>query len=58
MPSEKGHSSAYKQRALLDYVRRLVPGGARVSVLGDSEFGAVKVIEQLEEWGFYFHVLR
>jgi hypothetical protein len=56
--SEKGHSSAYKQRALLDYVRRLMPdGAARVSVVGDSEFGAVALIEQLEEWGFYY-VLR
>ena len=55
--SEKGHSSAYKQRALLDYVRRLMPdGAARVSVVGDSEFGAVKVIEQLEEWGWYYVV--
>ncbi len=56
--SEKGHSSAYKQRALLGYVRRLMPdGAARVSVVGDSEFGAIKVIEQLEEWGWYY-VLR
>jgi hypothetical protein len=56
--SEKGHSSAYKQRALLDYVRRLMPNGAaRVSVVGDSEFGAVALMEQLEEWGFYY-VLR
>jgi hypothetical protein len=55
--SEKGHSSAHKQRALLDYVRRLMPDGAWASVAGDSEFGAVKVIEQLEEWGWYY-VLR
>jgi hypothetical protein len=55
--SEKGHSSAYKQRALLGYVRRLMHDGARVSVVGNSEFGAVKVIEQLEEWGWYY-VLR
>jgi hypothetical protein len=55
--SEKGHSSAYKQRALLDYVRRLTPDGAWVSVVGDSEFGPVKVIEQLEEWGWHY-VLR
>ena len=55
--SEKGHSSAYKQRALLDYVRRLMPDGARVSVVGDSEFGAVAVIERLEEWRWYY-VLR
>jgi hypothetical protein len=55
--SEKGHSSAYKQRALLSYVRRLTPNGARVLVVGDSEFGAVKVVEQLEEWGRHY-VLR
>jgi len=55
--SEKGHSSAYKQRALLEYVRRLVPHGACVSVVGDSEFGAVALIEQLEEWGWHY-VLR
>jgi hypothetical protein len=32
-------------------------GAARVSVVGDSEFGAVALMEQLEEWGFYY-VLR
>lgn len=55
--SEKGHSSAYKQRALLGYVRRLTPNRARVLVVGDSEFGAVAVMKQLEEWGWYY-VLR
>jgi Transposase DDE domain len=55
--SEKGHSSSYKQRALLDYVRRLVPNGARVLVVGDNEFGAVEVLKQLEEWGWHY-VLR
>jgi Transposase DDE domain len=57
--SEKGHSSAYKQRALLGYVRGgLAPdGAARVSVVGDSEFGAVEVLKQLEEWGWHY-VLR
>jgi hypothetical protein len=39
--SEKGHSSSYKQRALLGYVRGLMPdGAAQVLVVGDSEFGA------------------
>ena len=56
--SQKGHSSSYKQRALLGYVRRLMPDGAaaapRVLVLGDSEFGAIATLEQLEEWGFYY----
>src|SRR5215211_3961974 len=55
--SEKGHSSSYKQRALLGYVRRLIPDGARVLVVGDSEFGAMETLEQLEEWGWYY-VLR
>jgi Transposase DDE domain len=53
--SEKGHSSSYKQRALLGYVRsRLIPDGTRVLVVGDSEFGAMETLEQLEEWGFYY----
>ncbi len=56
--SEKGHSSSYKQRALLDYVRqRLLPKGTpghRVLVVGDSEFGAVETLEQLEKWGWYY----
>jgi hypothetical protein len=57
--SEKGHSSSYKQRALLDYVRqRLLPKGTsgeeRVLVVGDSEFGAMETLEQLEKWGFYY----
>lgn len=57
--SEKGHSSARKQSALLGHVRRLMPDGvaARVSVVGDSEFGGVAVMERLEEWGWYY-VLR
>lgn len=55
--SEKGHSSSYKQRALLDYIRRLIPDGGRVVVVGDSEFGSVAVMERLEEWGFHY-VLR
>lgn len=55
--SEKGHSSAYKQRALLDYVRRLMPDGVRASVVGDGEFGAIEMLGQLEEWGWHY-VLR
>src|SRR5215218_8321956 len=29
---------------------------ARVVLVGDSEFGSLAVIEQLEEWGFYYVV--
>jgi len=57
--SEKGHSSSYKQRALLEYVhKRLlpeeIPASKRVSVVGDSEFGAIATLKQLEEWGWYY----
>ena len=59
--SEKGHSSSYKQRALLEYVhKRLLPeetpAKQRVLVVGDSEFGAIAILEQLEEWGWYYVV--
>jgi hypothetical protein len=52
--SEKGHSSSYKQQALLGYVKRLMPDEARVLVVGDSEFGAIETLKQLEEWGWYY----
>jgi hypothetical protein len=67
--SEKGHSSSYKQRALLGYVRRLMSdqvtssssssssSSSWVLVVGDSEFGAIETLKQLEEWGWYY-VLR
>ncbi len=38
-------------------MRGLTPDRARVWVAGDSEFGAVEVMKQLEEWGWYY-VLR
>lgn len=53
----KGHSSATKQLALLDYVQRLLPQGVPVVLVGDSEFGAIPVIQQVEQWGWSY-VLR
>jgi hypothetical protein len=53
----KGHSSAAKQLALLAYVQRLIPANMPVLVVGDSEFGAVEVIRQLEAWDWQY-VLR
>lgn len=53
----RGHSSATKQLALLAYVRRLIPAHVPVVLVGDSEFGAVALIRQLEAWGWYY-VLR
>jgi len=43
--------------ALLDYVHRLIPSGIPVRFVGDSEFGAVEVLRQLEAWNWGY-VLR
>jgi hypothetical protein len=48
----RGHSSTAVQVKLLDYVRRLLPKGGRVSVVGDSEFGHPLLIENLCFWGW------
>ncbi len=48
----RGHSSASRQCALLSYVRRLTPADATVFIAGDSEFGAITVLQQLEQWGW------
>lgn len=53
----KGHSSSIKQLALLGYLYRLLPPGIPVLLVGDSEFGAIPVLQQLEQWGWYY-VLR
>ncbi len=53
----KGHSSAYRQLAVLDYVHRLIPCHLPVFLVGDSEFGAVEVLRQLEAWRWGY-VLR
>lgn len=53
----RGHSSGYKQLALLAYIRQLIPVGAKVILVGDTEFGSVKVLKNLNHWG-WFYVLR
>jgi hypothetical protein len=53
----RGHSSARKQLALLSHVRGLLPDDAKVLLVGDSEFGAVDVIRQVENW-HWDYVLR
>jgi len=53
----RGHSDAGKQLALLAYVRKLLPKGAAVILVGDTEFGPVEVLRQLDTWG-WFYVLR
>lgn len=53
----KGHSSGLKQLVLLSYLQRLLPAGIPVLLVGDSEFGAIPVLQQVERWGWYY-VLR
>jgi len=55
--SARGHSSSLKQRALLAYVRRLLPAGARVTLAGDCEFGHVATLRLLAQWKWGY-VLR
>jgi hypothetical protein len=55
--AHKGHSSTTKQLALLRYVQRLLPAQIPVLLVGDSEFGAIPVIQQVEQWGWDY-VLR
>jgi len=53
----RGHSSGHKQIALLDYVKTLIPLGAAVFLVGDTEFGPVNVLKQLDIWAWHY-VLR
>ena len=53
----RGHSTGTKQIALLSYVRSLIPMNAVVFIVGDTEFGPVKVLKQLDAW-HWFYVLR
>jgi hypothetical protein len=53
----KGHSSAAVQLKLLTHVRSLLPLETPVLLVGDSEFGAVAILRQLERWGWAY-VLR
>lgn len=53
----RGHSTGDKQIALLSYVKTLIPRGAPVFLVGDTEFGPVKVLKQLDRW-YWFYVLR
>ncbi len=48
----RGHCPAGLQVNLLNRVRKLLPVGMRVSLVGDSEFGNVRVIKHLNKWGW------
>jgi hypothetical protein len=51
---KRGHSSALKQLALLGHVYKLIPKAASVSLVGDSEFGSVSLLRQLDDWGWQY----
>lgn len=53
----RGHSLATTQCALFAYIRTLLPEGASVLVVGDSEFGAVELMRHFKQWGWDY-VLR
>lgn len=57
IPWARGHSSAWRQLALLAYVYSLLPPEVSVSLVGDAEFGADEVQDQVDAWGWTF-VLR
>lgn len=50
----KGHSSGATQLALLTYVGTLVPAGAQVNLVGDSEFSRLGTLRQLHVWGWTY----
>src|SRR4030067_1113020 len=53
----KGHSPSPAPLALLTYVKSLLPKGIAILLVGDTEFGAVDVLQQLDEW-HWAYVLR
>jgi hypothetical protein len=55
--SSRGHSSSWKQKALLTYVHGLIPAQTSVILVGDSEFGSVEVLKLLKKWHWKY-VLR
>jgi hypothetical protein len=57
LKGSRGHSRTAIQVKLLGYVQRLLPKHARVSLVGDSEFGTSLLMEYLTFWGWDY-VLR
>jgi hypothetical protein len=53
----RGHSGAKKQIELLKYVRTLLPKKSVVFLVGDSEFGSIALMKQLNQWN-WFYALR
>jgi hypothetical protein len=41
---------------LLEIVKRLLPDGVKVTVIGDGEFDGVEFLEIIDEYGWYFTI--
>ena len=52
VPGSRGHSLATTQCALFAHIRTLLPAQARILVVGDSEFGSVKLMRHFKQWGW------
>lgn len=50
----RGHSTTRKQVKLLSYVRRFIPAGCAVSLVGDGEFSSTLLLEYLDNWGWTY----
>ena len=57
VPFVKGHSATDTRLALVAYVHQLIPLGIPVVLVGDSEFGIIPILKQLDAW-FWTYVLR
>lgn len=53
----RGHSTGRQQLALMKYVKGLLPKKSIVFLVGDSEFGSILVLRQLDQWR-WFYALR
>jgi hypothetical protein len=55
---KKGHSTDKQQAELIEKVKKLLPEGAKVTLVGDGEFGRVVLIEMLEKlcWKYALRV--
>ena len=57
LPYPRGHSRTDQQIELLETLRAMIPdndGSLAVSLVGDSEFGRMRVLELLDLWGWSY----
>jgi hypothetical protein len=54
---QRGHSTVALQKVLLKQLHKLIPETAKVSLVGDSEFGNPDILKLIESWG-WFYALR